>query len=116
MDNLNCLSKKDLYEIANKLQDRADRALDRYQLSGAARDYNTYQRNDDLANAIRMTAAAYEESQWLVTLETSMAQFAALALQLKKEPDEEKIKRLLSEIASFGIGHELINSKGVRKK
>lgn len=101
------LPKKELEKLAAKYQAKADEAEAAYQETGASRYYTTKTRNEDLADSLRMAAAASDEHQELMSLRMMMVNYASRAAaatgQFKSE--EEKVELAMSlakELAAYG--------------
>lgn len=101
------LPKKELEKLAAKYQAKADEAEATYQETGMSRYYTIKTRNEDLADSLRMAAAASDEHQELVSLRMMMANYASRAASATwtfKSEDEkaELAMKLTEELAAYG--------------
>ncbi len=76
------LDKKTLEEMAEKHQARADKAYSNYQATGIQRYDRDYRINEDLADALRMAAAAEEDHSKLAVLKSELVGLAYRADEL----------------------------------
>ncbi len=101
------LPKKELEKLAAKYQEKADAAAMNYQDTGYSRYYTAKNRNEDLADSLRMAAAASDEHEELMALRMIMVNYAsrAAAATGKFRSEEEKVKlamKLAEELAAYG--------------
>lgn len=99
--------KKFLEGLADKYQKKADDSYELYQETGMTRYRTAYQRNEDLAGAIRMAASAAEDHEELVAMRANVSNFASRAAMaerkdLSKFEREELINALLRDMAAYG--------------
>lgn len=73
------LKKQELERMAERYQLKADRAYANYQETGAARYDRENKNNEDLADALRMAAAAAEDHERLVALRAEVVSIASRA-------------------------------------
>ncbi len=101
------LPKKDLEKLSEKYQAKADKADAAYQETGMRRYYSAKTRNEDLADSLRMAAAASDEHEELMYLRMMMANYASRAAATTGEfrSNEEKVDlamKLAEELAAYG--------------
>lgn len=101
------LPKKELEKLAAKYQAKADEAEATYQETGMSRYYTIKTRNEDLADSLRMAAAASDEHQELMSLRTVMTNYMsrAAAATSKFRPEEDRTElamKLAEELAAYG--------------
>lgn len=101
------LSKKELEKLAAKYQAKADEAEATYQETGMSRYHTIKNRNEDLADSLRMAAAASDEHQELMSLRMVMTNYMsrAAAATSKFRPEEDRTKlamKLAEEMATYG--------------
>lgn len=103
------MNKKQLMQMAEKYQAKADKAYQAYQETGITR-YNTEQRkSEDLAQALRAAANAAEDYNKLIALRGEIASLAvaakrAISSQTEREKELELVaKELLAAASMFGI-------------
>lgn len=84
------MDKKKLLEMAEKFQEKADRAYQNYQETGLARYDNERARSEDLAEALRAAASAADDHNHLVNLRGTLSQLAFEAGQIEWKPDDQK--------------------------
>ena len=110
------MDKKKLMKLADSYRAKADAAYENYQETGAARYYNSYHRNDDLAEALQMAATAADEHNALIVLRAELAHFAFRAAMAtsKQRTESEKAElaaALATDIAVYGRMHGLISEE-----
>lgn len=101
------MDKKKLIKLADSYRKKADTAFQSYQETGIARYYNTYHRNDDLADALQMAANAADEHAALIALKAEMSHFASHAAmatsKYRTEPERAELAAALaSDVAAYG--------------
>ena len=107
------MTKTELEKMAEKYQSKADSCFDTYQETGMPRYANAYRKNDDLAAALRMAAAASEEHHAYIAMKAQMANFASRAslIQLRPEEAEELTCALIRDMIAYGQMLGLIGGK-----
>ncbi len=110
------MDKKKLIKLADGYRKKADAAYQNYQETGARQYYNSYHRNDDLAEALQMAANAADEHSALVAIRAELAHFAFRAAMAtsKHRTEQEKAElaaALASDIAVYGRMHGLISKE-----
>ena len=88
------MNKSELLQLAEKYQHKADQAYRNYQETGISRYDNERRKNEDLADAMRMAAAASDEHHALVHLRGAVALLAAEAKRIEFIPEDQKLKAL----------------------
>lgn len=108
------MTRKDLEVLAEKYQKKADTAYRNFQETGISRYDNERRKNEDLAEAMRMAAAASDDHHALVHLRGSMANLAAEAKRIEYIPEDQKLvvlealrKRVLVYATLSGVAHDL---------
>lgn len=101
------LPKKELEKLAAKYQAKADEADATYQETGMSRYYTSKTRNEDLADSLRMAAAASDEHQELVSLRMVMTNYMsrAAAATSKFRPEDDRANlamKLAEDLAAYG--------------
>ena len=110
------MDKKKLMKLADGYRKKADTAYQNYQETGATRYYNSYHRNDDLAEALLIAANAADEHTALTAIKAEMAHFAFRAAMAtsKYRTESEKAElaaALASDIAASGRMHGFISGE-----
>ena len=110
------MDKKKLMKLADGYRKKADTAYQNYQETGATRYYNSYHRNDDLAEALLIAANAADEHTALTAIKAEMAHFAFRAAMAtsKYRTESEKAElaaALASDIAAYGRMHGFISGE-----
>lgn len=88
------MDRKSLEALADKYQAKADQAYRNHQETGISRYDNERRKNEDLADAMRMAAAASDEHHALVHLRGAVASLAAEAKRIEFIPEDQKLKAL----------------------
>lgn len=110
------MDKKKLMKLADDYRKKADAAYQNYQETGAKRYYNSYHRNEDMADALQMAANAADEHNTLIATKGKLAHFAFRAAMAtsKHRTESEKAElaaALASDIAVYGRIHGLISEE-----
>ena len=110
------MDKKKLIKLADGYRKKADTAYQNYQETGATRYYNSYHRNNDLAEALLIAANAADEHTALTAIKAEMAHFAFRAAMAtsKYRTESEKAElaaALASDIAAYGRMHGFISGE-----
>lgn len=100
------MDRNELEKLAERYQQRADRAFENYQETGIKR-YDTERNNmEDLADALRMAADAADEHVAYVGMRGSFAGLVAIAQNIElaagKESREELIDELVKSLLTYG--------------
>jgi hypothetical protein len=100
------MDRNELEKLAERYQQRADRAFENYQETGIKR-YDTERNNmEDLADALRMAANAADEHVAYVGMRGSFAGLVTIAqnieLAASKESREELIDELVKSLLTYG--------------
>lgn len=101
------MEKKELEKLIAQYQQKADKAEDAYQQTGAARYHATYWRNQEMADALRMALSAKDDHDTLRDMRMVLSNFAsrgAAAVSPHRTPDEraELAAQLAAEVADYG--------------
>lgn len=94
------MTKHELERLAERYQAKADEPYYTYQETGLTR-YNTARRNnEDLADAMRMAAAARDDHAALIQLRGTVADLAAMAERIPYVAEDMKVKEMESLVKS----------------
>lgn len=99
------MDKETLEKLADKYQQKADRAFDNYQETGAKRYYTERENAEDLADALRMAANAADEHAEYLGLKAALAQLFGMAQMVKyaaPESKEEMVNGLVECLLAHG--------------
>lgn len=88
------MNRNDLELLAEKYQMKADRAYRNYQETGITKYDRERRQNEDLADAMRMAAAASDDHHALIHLRGAVASLASEAKHIEFVPDDQKPKAL----------------------
>lgn len=77
------MTKKELTTLADKYQQKADRALQNYQETGITRYDRERRNNEDLADAMRMAADAAEDHGKMLSLRYALSRLATQAKDIE---------------------------------
>ena len=88
------MDRKSLVALAEKYEAKANRAYQNYQDSGITRYDRERRQNEELADAMRMAAAASDDHNALVHLRGTMASLASEARHIEFVPEDQKMKAL----------------------
>lgn len=76
------MNKDELLKMAEGYQDKADRNFQYYQETGTTRYHREYRKNEQLADAMRMAAAAADEHNKLIHLRSNLSTLAGEAKRI----------------------------------
>lgn len=76
----------EIYALADKYSNKAAKALEKYEETGLARYYRESCKAEELEDALRMAAAAYDDRVALVHLRGELDRLASLAERCKSDP------------------------------
>ena len=109
------MTKDRLKQMAANFRRKADKDFQNYQETGIGRYGNSYHRNEELADALDMAAAAADEHAEHLHMKYQLAVFAkqAQAIRQKKELDPAKADKLLRELEAYGCLQGLIRREGL---
>lgn len=108
------MTKEELSALADKHQEKADKAYQNYQATGASRYDRERYKNEDLADALRMAAYAADDHMALVSLRCDIAgvvRKAKEALAWKGEGQEQRdaaIEKALRELLAVASVHKIV--------
>lgn len=88
------MNKNELLLLADKYSQKADKAYRNYQDTGMTRYDTERRKNEDLADAMCMAAAAADEHHALIHLRGTMASLTAEAKRIEFIPEDQKPKYL----------------------
>ena len=109
------MTKDRLKQMAANFRRKADKDFQNYQETGIGRYGNSYHRNEELADALDMAAAAADEHAAYIHMKYQLAVFAHAAqdIRQKKELDPAKADKLLRELEAYGCLQGLIRRDGL---
>lgn len=100
------MNKEELLVLAEKFQAKADAAAENYQDSGMSRYGSAARRNEDIAEALRMAAAAADEHHEYIGMKAEMSNFAwraSMAFTAQTEDEKNKLMdALIRDLAAYG--------------
>lgn len=100
------LSKAELERLAERHQQKADKAFMVYQETGTRRYAREYERNSDYADAFRMAADAAEDKKKLGALKAELALMASDADKaMDNGGDPVKLKQVANRLISIAVAH-----------
>lgn len=110
------MDRSELEKLAERYQQRADRAFENYRDTGLRR-YDTECNNmEDLAEAMRMAANAADEHAEYTNMRGSIAAFVATALSIKCTANQDDraalIDKLVEDLLAYGRMRSWIAAKG----
>lgn len=108
------MTEKEVHDLAEKYQKKADEAWETYQETGSGRYLGVYHKNQELADAFRMVERVRESHERLKSLDYHMAYFARRARDVVDGDGAEKAKLALSlakEIYDLGLCMGLIRKE-----
>ena len=95
------MTKDKLEKLAEQYQRKADAAYENYQETGITR-YNTARRNnEDIADALRMAAAAKDDHDKMICLRHELYQLATKADRANRAAEEQKTEEMQKVINSL---------------
>ena len=92
------MTKKELIALADKHQEKAEKAYKNYQETGITRYSRDYRNNEDLAAALRMAANAEENHRSLVSLRVDISRVASSAADAERAAEDLKLSRMTAVI------------------
>lgn len=100
------MDRSELEKLAERYQQRADRAFENYQDTGLRR-YDTERNNmEDLADALRMAANAADEHNAYVGMSGAFVGLVTIAQEIELAADEESREeladKLVKDLLSYG--------------
>lgn len=106
------MTKAELEKLAEKYQAKADADYRNYQETGITRYGTSYRRNEDMADAFRMAAAAADEHNAYIAMKGQMANFSWRAKMASTAETEEKRNELMEamvrDLVSYGALQGLV--------
>lgn len=100
------MNREELLGLAEKYQTKADTAAENYQETGMSRYGSAARRNEDIAEALRMAAAAADEHHEYIGIKAQMSNFAWRAnMASTARTDDEKnelVDALIRDLAAYG--------------
>ena len=84
------MTKKELEALAEKHQQKADKAYQNYQETGITRYDRERRKNEDWAEAFRMAAAATDDHQKVIHIRATLADLAAKASHVGYMPEDQR--------------------------
>lgn len=94
------MKREELEKLAEKYQQKADKAFQNYQETGMTRYDREHRTNEDLAEALRMAARAADDSSRLVDLRVTLAELGSRAATELNFGTDETRKGVLRDIAA----------------
>lgn len=111
------MTKTELEKLAEQHQRKADTAFQTYQETGMTRYETAYQKNEDMAEALRMAANAADDHDKLIHLRGVLSQLAGIASGIAWASDDQKparMKEAINELLAVARMEGLINdTRGV---
>lgn len=104
------MKQADIWKMAEKFQAKADKAFQNYQETGLTRYDTEYQRNDDVAAALRVAAGAADTATALVSIKGDLHMLgnaAARHITNESYKDPEKMRVFLADIVAVARTHGL---------
>ena len=101
------MNKDELLKMAESYQDKADRNFQYYQETGTTRYEREYRKNEKIADAMRMAAAAADERNKLLHLRGYMSMLAGQAKRIE-DGDVKALERLKKEVLTIARMEGLI--------
>ena len=110
------MTKKELIALADKHQEKAEKAYNNYQETGITRYSRDYRNNEDLAAALRMAANAEENHRSLVSLRVDISRVASSAADAERAAEDLKLSRMtavIKELLAVARLHGLIGDERI---
>lgn len=110
------MTKDRLKQMAANFRRKADKDFQNYQETGIGRYGNSYHRNEELADALDMAAAAADEHAEHLHMKYQLAVFAKQAQAIRTAPDgvkQEMTAQLLRDLEAYGCLQGLIRRDGL---
>lgn len=95
------MNKQAIEKIMIAQQNLADRNYQNYQDTGIQRYWRTYQKADDIAQICQQALAAADDHQAAIIVKLDLQQFAARAIRLVHDWDDENAKQLIQDLAAW---------------
>lgn len=105
------MTKEELIALADKHQEKADKAYKNYQETGITRYSRDYRNSEDLAAALRMAANAEEDHRSLTSLRVDISRVASSAAAAERAAEDLKLSRMtavIKELLAVARLHGLI--------
>ena len=108
------MTKEELIALADKHQEKADKAYKNYQETGITRYSRDYRNSEDLAAALRM--AAEEDHRSLTSLRVDISRVASSAAAAERAAEDLKLSRMtavIKELLAVARLHGLIGDERI---
>ena len=109
------MTKEELIALADKHQEKADKAYKNYQETGITRYSRDYRNSEDLA-ALRMAANAEEDHRSLTSLRVDISRVASSAAAAERAAEDLKLSRMtavIKELLAVARLHGLIGDERI---
>ena len=107
------MTKVELEKLAEKYQAKADANYRNYQETGITRYGTLYRKNDDMADAFRMAAAAADVHNAYIAMKGQMANFSWRAKMASNAETEKERSDLMDaivrDLVSYGVMQGLVS-------
>lgn len=110
------MTKEELIALADKHQEKADKAYKNYQETGITRYSRDYWNSEDLAAALRMAANAEEDHRSLTSLRVDISRVASSAAAAERAAEDLKLSRMtavIKELLAVARLHGLIGDERI---
>ena len=110
------MTKEELIDLADKHQEKADKAYTNYQETGITRYSRDYRNSEDLAAALRMAANAEEDHRSLTSLRVDISRVASSAAATERAAEDLKLSRMtavIKELLAVARLHGLIGDERI---
>lgn len=110
------MTKKELIALADKHQEKAEKAYKNYQETGITRYSRDYRNSENLAEAFRMAANAEEDHSRLISLRCDISRVASSAADAERAAEDLKLSRMtavIKELLSVAQLHGLIGDERI---
>ena len=111
------MTKTELEKLAEQYQQKADKAYYDYQETGITRYDTARRKNEDMAEALRMAAAAKDDHEKLIHLRASVSALAGKAESVRYAAEgqqEARMKDIVNELLSLARLSGLIHTENGR--
>lgn len=108
------MTKAELEKLADQYQKKADKAYYDYQETGVTRYDTARRKNEDLAEAMRMAAAAKDDHEKLIHLRASILALVGKAESIRYAAEDQKearMKDIVNELLSLARLSGLIHTE-----
>ena len=108
------MTKEELIALADKHQEKADKAYKNYQETGISRYGWNYRNSENLAEAFRMAANAEEDHSSLIALRCDISRVASNAADAERAAEGLKLSRMtavIKELLAVARLHGLIGDE-----